>query len=138
MLKDGLTTSRRTFLKGSAALGGLALLGEALSSEYIFSESIPQAHAESEEVVTWGHCAINCPGHCPLRFHVKDDEVVWIETDTSDDNDINIPQVRCCSRGRSYRRWLNHPDRLKYPMKRVGKRGEGKFERITWDEAIET
>ncbi len=38
-------------------------------------------------------------------------------------------QVRACLRGRSIRRRMNHPDRLKYPMKRAGKRGEGKFER---------
>ncbi len=37
--------------------------------------------------------------------------------------------------GRGYRKFVYHPDRLKYPMKRVGKRGEGRFERITWEEA---
>ena len=47
-------------------------------------------------------------------------------------------QARACLRGRSMRRWLNSPDRLLYPMKRAGKRGEGKFEQITWDEAIDT
>lgn len=46
-------------------------------------------------------------------------------------------QPRACLRGRTYRRWMNHPDRINYPMKRVGKRGEGKFERISWDEAID-
>ena len=51
--------------------------------------------------------------------------------------DINL-QARACLRGRSMRRWLNSPDRLLYPMKRVGKRGEGKFEQISWDEAIQT
>jgi len=45
--------------------------------------------------------------------------------------------VRACLRGRSIRRRINHPDRLNYPMKRVGKRGEGKFERISWDEALD-
>lgn len=43
--------------------------------------------------------------------------------------------MRACVRGRGYRKFVYHPDRLKYPMKRVGKRGEGKFERISWDEA---
>ncbi len=48
------------------------------------------------------------------------------------------PQMRACLRGRSARRWLQSPDRLNFPLRRVGKRGEGKFERITWDEAIDT
>jgi anaerobic selenocysteine-containing dehydrogenase len=33
---------------------------------------------------------------------------------------------------------LNHPDRLKYPQKRIGPKGEGKWERISWDEALDT
>ncbi len=46
-----------------------------------------------------------------------------------------MPIMRACVRGRGYRKFVYHPDRLKYPMKRVGKRGEGRFERISWDEA---
>lgn len=41
-------------------------------------------------------------------------------------------------RGRSRLQWNYHPDRLKYPFKRVGERGEGKWERISWEEALDT
>lgn len=131
--------SRRTFLKTSGALGALAAAGGSVAAaDSLFGSGVSEAVAEPEEKVTWGHCAINCPGRCALRIHTKDDEVTWVETDTSDDNDIEDMQVRACLRGRSYRRWINHPDRLNYPMKRVGRRGEGKFERISWEEAIDT
>ncbi|PNV64214.1 dimethyl sulfoxide reductase subunit A [Rubneribacter badeniensis] len=132
------TLSRRAFVKTTGALGALAAVGGAAATDSLFGSGVAQASADSEEKVTWGHCAINCPGRCALRIHTKDDEVVWVEGDTSDDNNIDDMQVRCCLRGRSYRRWINHPDRLNYPMKRVGRRGEGKFERISWDEAIDT
>jgi Tat-targeted selenate reductase subunit YnfE len=63
--------------------------------------------------------------------------VVWVETDNTGTDSMAIT-VRACLRGRSIRRRINHPDRLNYPMKRVGKRGEGKFERISWEEALDT
>jgi Tat-targeted selenate reductase subunit YnfE len=69
---------------------------------------------------------------------VRDDEVVYVETDNTGDDRYGDHQVRACLRGRSIRRRINHPDRLNYPMKRVGKRGEGKFERISWQEALDT
>jgi anaerobic dimethyl sulfoxide reductase subunit A len=47
------------------------------------------------------------------------------------------PQLRACLRGRSYRSRLYSPERLLYPMMRVGERGEGKFKRVSWDEALD-
>lgn len=61
-----------------------------------------------------------------------------METDNTGSDEYGNHQVRACLHGRSIRRRINHPDRLNYPMKRVGKRGEGKFERISWDEALDT
>ncbi|MES9928242.1 MAG: molybdopterin-dependent oxidoreductase, partial [Candidatus Thiodiazotropha sp. 6PDIVS] len=47
------------------------------------------------------------------------------------------PQLRACLRGRSYRQRLYSAERLLYPMMRVGERGEGKFKRVSWDEALD-
>ena len=41
-----------------------------------------------------------------------------------------------CPKGQAAPQWVYSPDRLKYPLKRAGEKGEGKFERISWDEAI--
>ena len=78
-------------------------------------------------------CSHDCGGRCLLKVHVQDGKVVRIETDDGDE-----PQLRACLRGRAYRQRLYSPDRLQYPMKRIGERGEGKFQRISWDEALDT
>ncbi|MBI4495813.1 MAG: molybdopterin-dependent oxidoreductase [Deltaproteobacteria bacterium] len=76
-------------------------------------------------------CVHDCGGKCLLKAHVRNGQVMAI---TSDDGEE--PQLRACLRGRAYRQRLYAPDRLLYPLKRAGDRGEGKFERITWDEAL--
>ena len=53
-------------------------------------------------------------------------------------DDGGEPQLRNCLRCRAYRQRVYAPDRILYPLKRVGERGEGNFERISWDEALET
>ena len=128
--------SRRTLVK-STAIGSLALAAGGFSLPFTLRSAAAAVQQASEKVV-WGACSVNCGSRCALRLHVKDNEVIWVETDNTGNDEYGNHQVRACLRGRSIRRRINHPDRLNYPMKRVGKRGEGKFERISWDEALDT
>ena len=130
--------SRRSFVATSGVLAGLAAAGAA--SAPTFSKADEAAAYEEGVTEVWGHCAINCPGRCALKFHVKDGEVLWVDTYSNPTNDLDDPQPRACLRGRSYRRWMNNPDRITYPMKRVEgtKRGDGQYEQISWDEALQT
>ena len=138
MSKAMSNISRRSFVKTTGALGALAVAGGSFTAaDSLFRQNTSVAYADVKETTTWGHCAINCPGRCSLKFHVKDDEVTWVETYTSKDASFDDPQPRACLRGRTYRRWMNSPDRINYPMKRVGSRGDGKYKQISWDEAIE-
>ncbi len=77
-------------------------------------------------------CCHDCGGRCILKAHVKDGKLLKLETDNGEQ-----PQIRACLRGRAYRQRVYSPDRLKYPLRRVGERGEGKFERVSWDEALD-
>ncbi|MFS7161458.1 selenate/tellurate reductase subunit YnfE [Serratia proteamaculans] len=132
--------SRRTLVKSSGivglalAVGGIALPFSRRALAVSISESVLQA---AQDKVVWGACSVNCGSRCALRLHVRDDEVYWVETDNTGLDEYGDHQVRACLCGRSIRRRMNHPDRLNYPMKRVGKRGEGKFKRISWDEAYD-
>jgi len=132
--------SRRSLVK-SSAIGGLALAAGGISLPFgMRSAAAAVADAlspENKDKVVWGACSVNCGSRCALRLHVRDEEVYWVETDNTGLDQYGDHQVRACLRGRSIRRRINHPERLNYPMKRVGKRGEGKFERISWDEALE-
>ena len=73
-------------------------------------------------------------GGCGCEIFVKNGKVTKVE------GDCNHPwnQGRLCAKGLAIREYIYHPDRVLYPLKRVGKRGEGKWERITWDEAYDT
>lgn len=78
--------------------------------------------------------AFDCGGRCPIRLLVKGNQILRVEGDTAPESE----QLRTCLRCRAYRQYVHHPDRLMYPQKRIGRRGEGKFERISWDEAFDT
>ena len=88
--------------------------------------------AENTVIIPTGACH-DCGGRCVIKVHVKDGVAVRVETDDGEE-----PQLRACARGRAYRKRVYDPNRLKYPMKRAGKRGDGEFERISWDEALDT
>ena len=77
-------------------------------------------------------CAICSPApHCGLSCYVKDGKVIKVEGwKEHPDSNGGI-----CTKGRSNKEFLYREDRILYPMRRVGERGEGKFERITWEEA---
>lgn len=140
IVESGGGISRRTLVK-STALGSLALAAGSFSLPFgmrTAAAAVQSALQPAEEKVVWGACSVNCGSRCALRSHVRDNEVYWVETDNTGEDVYGNHQVRACLRGRSIRRRINHPDRLNYPMKRVGKRGEGKFERISWDEALDT
>jgi len=81
--------------------------------------------------------AHNCGGRCLLQVWVKDNAIVRIDGDDRPDDSPDHPQLRACLRGRAYRWRQGHKDRLLYPLKRTGPRGEASFTRISWDEALE-
>lgn len=75
-----------------------------------------------------------CHGVCGVLVHIRDGRVV----DITGDPDCPTSLGYICPKGKASVEFLYHPDRLKYPMKRKGKRGENKWERISWDEALDT
>lgn len=132
--------TRRSVLK-SFALGGLSAVAGGIALPFMatpIARAVEKIGAK-EETLVWNACLVNCGSRCPLKCHVVDGVIRWMsqeDNNGSGTDEFGTHQVRACLRGRSARRRVYNPDRLKYPMKRVGKRGEGRFERISWDEAI--
>ncbi len=72
-----------------------------------------------------------CHGSCRILVHVRDGQAIKVEGDP--EGPINKGSL--CAKGLSCLDMLYHPDRIKHPMKRVGKRGSGQWKRISWEEA---
>jgi anaerobic selenocysteine-containing dehydrogenase len=79
-------------------------------------------------------CPHDCPDTCAMLIEVEDGRAIKVS------GDPNHPPTRgyLCSKVNRYLERTYSPDRVLYPMKRTGKKGEGKFERISWDEALDT
>lgn len=80
------------------------------------------------------YCARMDHGGCGILAHVENGRITKVEGDP----DSPLSRGTICAKGLAQVERLNHPDRLRYPMKRTAERGEGKWERISWDEALES
>lgn len=117
--------------------------------------SISKAGFEDTETV-YTTCKCNCGGnqHCVIKAHVRDGKVVAVEPDDRYNKNVgredsvlsaqeilkNQLQRRPCTMGLAFHRYLYHPQRILYPLKRTpgSARGEGRYTRISWDEALTT
>ena len=81
-----------------------------------------------------GGCPHDCPDTCSMVYHVKDEKLIAVK------GNADHPMTRggLCVKLNDYEKRHYHPDRLLYPMKRVGPKGTKQFERISWDEALDT
>ena len=83
--------------------------------------------------VVKSHCRM-CHGGCGVLIYLKDGKVEKI----AGDPDCPINHGTLCSKGIASAQLAYHPDRLTYPVRRIGPKASGKWERISWDEALDT
>ncbi|MBI3092343.1 MAG: molybdopterin oxidoreductase family protein [Candidatus Tectomicrobia bacterium] len=90
--------------------------------------------AAAPTVVQRSVCPHDCPDTCALLVQVRDGQVVKVEGDPRHP----VTQGFLCAKVNHYPERLTSRDRLLEPQKRVGAKGEGRFARISWDEAVTT
>lgn len=91
-------------------------------------------NGQEERMIVKTYCARMDHGGCGLLVHVEEGRIKRIEGDP----DCPLNRGTICAKGIAQIEKLYHPDRLIYPMKRTGNRGEGRWSRISWEEALET
>lgn len=126
--------SRRRFLQGTVAMTvvGASLGVQALGDSSPHEQDVKHApsHDGVKDVATLCEMCVN---KCAALASVSGQNVIKLNPNPRFPKSRNM----LCARGNAGINALNDPDRLKYPLIRVGKRGEGKFQRVTWDEAYE-
>lgn len=124
---------RRDFLKTTAVIGAFGALSGTWSDGLVTrahaASPINQERAGTKIVKT--NCR-SCTADCGVLAHVKDGRVIKIEGNP----EFERSEGALCTKGLAGIQALYHPNRNKYPMKRVGARGENKWKRISWDEAL--
>ncbi|MCP4040167.1 MAG: molybdopterin-dependent oxidoreductase, partial [bacterium] len=146
---------RRDFLKASGALGlslglsQLRLLSPAPAAGQVGSPGEATSYGSWEEIyrnewrwdaVHWGSHTNQCaPGGCSFHVYSRDG-MVWREEQAARSEASNpaYPDFnpQGCQKGCGFHQVLASAERVRFPMKRVGERGEGKWKRISWDEAL--
>jgi DMSO reductase family type II enzyme molybdopterin subunit len=137
-----LTTTRRNFLSASGALAMslkyAAAGGAAHENSYRRWEDIMRNKWTWDRVVR-GSRGLNCTGHCAFNIYVKNG-IVWREEQQGEyghqGDDTPDFGPRGCQKGLRQHKYMYGKQRVLYPMKRTGERGEGKWERVSWDDAL--
>jgi len=139
--------NRRSFIKLSALTGTSATLASCGNPEYHLIRFIPEDRLVAGIAVWKPSICPLCSAGCGLTVRVMegDAEVVrngqigvtkmGLAKKLEGDPQNPINQGKLCTRGQAAAEITYHPDRVGHPLKRVGARGEGKFEEIGWDEA---
>jgi anaerobic selenocysteine-containing dehydrogenase len=127
--------SRRVFLKASALLGVTLAIGKYMSTKTLrFADLVNPVHAAQGKAKKVIGVVSDMDAHsqCKMRVVIKGGKVTAVDGDPTDSESKGQLTVR----DKHMKEILYAPDRLKYPMKRVGARGEGKWKRISWNEAL--
>ncbi len=123
----GKKISRRDFLKGTAiGTGALLIPGKSFA---LGNKSV-RWYGKTKQVPTF--CEM-CFWKCGVIAKVKNGRVIKLEGNPEHPQNYG----HLCARGNSGIMLLYDPDRLKYPLIRVGKRGEGRFKKVSWSEALD-
>ena len=129
---EKITLTRRNFIKATAVAGLAAAFGDSLPAGFKRSEAAEATTITATTIVRT--CCRACIGKCGVLAHVKDGRVIKLEGDP----DQPMSKGAMCAKGLAGIQALYHPNRNKYPLQRVGARGENKWKRISWEEAIDT
>ncbi len=122
------------------ALSSFARAGKAgAPGPYRSWEDVYRQEWKWDDVAWVSHC-INCyPGNCQYRVYVRDGIAVREEqAGTYGVIEKGVPDMNPmgCQKGNAWAEMLHSPERVLYPLKRAGKRGSGKWTRVSWDEAL--
>src|SRR5262249_25768284 len=98
------------------------------------NDSLNDPALNGEERLVLGACPHDCPDTCALVTTVRDGRAVKVAGSAEHPTTDGF----LCTKVNRYLDRTYSDQRLMYPMKRVGAKGEGKFERISWDEALDT